>query len=562
MAALKKIITYFVAALLLALTGYLLLLALFSTSVMGPSSNEEHTFFVADSPWRAILVFVLLLAGAVLLKRRGKALAGWAAEHIRGAELVFFILFLCAGTALVLSTRLKPIEDQSIILSTVRSARAGDFSEFTEPGSYYRQFPFQIGIFSFYYFLSFLYGADNYVAPQLLNVIFMAISGIMLSRIVRRLSESAFAGVIALVLYLIYCPVLFYCTYVYGTDVSLMFSLTALLPAMAEPEKITVRTAAAGSVSIALAVLLKSNSLIFLVGIELLLLFHLIFSNKNRKILALFFLLAVLLTVGFRQGNRIFVEHLSGAALADGFPNSYWLVSGFSEGKRAPGWKTHTGLSAKLNENTEEIDALAREMVKERLDTFRAYPGYALEFFSKKIASQWNNPTFECFNMQEGRKSALELGPVLQGLCGGLLSYRAIPFLNIFHSCLLLGVLLYFALNLRRLPMRGLLPGVVTLGGFLFHIVWEGKAKYVFPYFLLFLPYGILGLKSFTEELFIRGEKDAGEFSARRRRLLIVSAAGVLLLLLIQFADSGLLNAVIKISGDGEALKAALETYF
>lgn len=41
------------------------------------------------------------------------------------------------------------------------------------------------------------------------------------------------------------------------------------------------------------------------------------------------------------------------------------------------------------------------------------------------------------------------------------------------------------------LPYVGL---VAVLGGFLFHMVWEANSRYIFPYFLLLLPYAARGL--------------------------------------------------------------------
>ena len=38
-----------------------------------------------------------------------------------------------------------------------------------------------------------------------------------------------------------------------------------------------------------------------------------------------------------------------------------------------------------------------------------------------------------------------------------------------------------------------LLPGIVFIGGFLFHLVWEAKGQYSVVYFMLLLPYAYLG---------------------------------------------------------------------
>ena len=40
-----------------------------------------------------------------------------------------------------------------------------------------------------------------------------------------------------------------------------------------------------------------------------------------------------------------------------------------------------------------------------------------------------------------------------------------------------------------------LLPGIVFIGGFLFHLVWEAKGQYSVVYFMLLLPYAYLGME-------------------------------------------------------------------
>lgn len=53
---------------------------------------------------------------------------------------------------------------------------------------------------------------------------------------------------------------------------------------------------------------------------------------------------------------------------------------------------------------------------------------------------------------------------------------------------------------------------IAVLGGFLFHMVWEANSRYIFPYFLLLLPYAALGLEMIPA-LFSKSKKDRFLFS-------------------------------------------------
>ena len=36
---------------------------------------------------------------------------------------------------------------------------------------------------------------------------------------------------------------------------------------------------------------------------------------------------------------------------------------------------------------------------------------------------------------------------------------------------------------------------IIIIGGFLFHMFWEGKAQYILPYFIMVIPYSAAGIK-------------------------------------------------------------------
>lgn len=67
-------------------------------------------------------------------------------------------------------------------------------------------------------------------------------------------------------------------------------------------------------------------------------------------------------------------------------------------------------------------------------------------------------------------------------------------YLNILQSIILFGSMLYavYALFFNSAPVSTVLP-LTFIGGFIFHIFWEGKCQYTLPYFVLLLPLSIIG---------------------------------------------------------------------
>jgi len=59
-----------------------------------------------------------------------------------------------------------------------------------------------------------------------------------------------------------------------------------------------------------------------------------------------------------------------------------------------------------------------------------------------------------------------------------------------------LGTLIYVLLKSYKGKFSETLPEMFILGGFLFSIIWEANARYVFSYFLVMIPLAIVGWNS------------------------------------------------------------------
>lgn len=77
-------------------------------------------------------------------------------------------------------------------------------------------------------------------------------------------------------------------------------------------------------------------------------------------------------------------------------------------------------------------------------------------------------------------------------------------YLNLFQPVILAGRVLYFCLSGQKQRRENFLLIVTVFGGFLFHIFWEAKSQYVFPYFLLIFPYSVQGWEYLADRLYGR----------------------------------------------------------
>ena len=599
--------------LMLAGAVFLLLLhSLFSTSFVGrllleDGSEQERTFNIADSPLRHLLIFVLATAAVLAGKRIAKAIGAGGRMRERGAknhggaasrhgEAVFWgltLFTLVCGAAYVLTTRLYPSSDPAKVFAIAMQWRQGDFSAFAE-GEYLFRYPFQAGIVLYFYLLSFLLGVDNFVGLQLVNVICLAVIYGLLVKLFYLFSalgggeeQKARQGAVYLGL-LVWVPLSFYVTYLYGILPGMAFSLGAVYFAGQYLATRRYRYIAAASVCMGLATVIKMNCLIYLIAIACFLAFDAVeqvfFIKKNRRqgVVSLLFIACMGLSVALctQLGNSL-VERISGQKLGEGEVMLSWVVMGMQEAPLGPGgYNGYNGdVFAENDYDTEKITEACIADLKKIVTRMSENPlDEGLPFFARKTAFQWNDPTFICLDRTRGRKSDGNMPLWLQSLIEGKGSVKLSVFLNYMQTLILFGVLLFLILRWKKGSLYELMGAVVFLGGYLFHTFWESSASYTIPYFALLIPYGVCGMAEWTVFLekmtgSLRGTagteqagREDGTAGTRRaglgkKQIAAAVSAALFLLLLAAFTRTNLFDRTIALNDDLKGMDATAQFY-
>lgn len=335
--AFYQIVNNVIRILLLLIATGMCLQSVFSTSFVGVITKEdgslqERTLNIADQPWKHLLVFAALTVLGVLLYR------GTPRLRARLPRLYAFgtIIILVMGTVWIFATRLAPGSDPAKVYAIAMQWRRGDFSAYAE-GGYLFRYPFQSGIILFYYLLSFLFGIDNYIGLQFANVIALAaVYGLLvrLSAIFWQEDEKLPSMVYAALI--LWVPLSFYVTYLYGILPGMALSLGALYFAAKYLATRRYRYMIPAALCMGLATVIKMNCLIYLVAIGCFLLYDAVYAalltkkEHWRQWIASLVCLA-LMGLGVAGCNQIcsrYVEHLSGYEAGDGEVMVSWIVMG------------------------------------------------------------------------------------------------------------------------------------------------------------------------------------------------------------------------------------------
>lgn len=496
-----KFIKLFLRVLAGGMVLYLLLLSMFSTSGVElrnfSGTLEEdlssYNYYLADS-WQVCLLVLVVTAAAAWLARRRLHDAFW--EGLEKYRWLLYLLFLTAGLLFIGFTRLRPVSDPGKVLEIAEGMVAGDFTQFMPNDGYLWRCPHQMGIVFLCWCLTIVFGKWNYLAFQVLNLLLLiwglelagSMAGLLWPENGARIHWS-----IRLV-YVLFVPYFLYVTFIYGTIPAFIFSLAAMYMELRFIREKRWSFGVSAAIFIALAIVVKPNSRIMLVAMLIFLIYDLVMEKKKLRTFAVI-VIAVSLQAVCMQGVDSFMSWKSGYPVSGGQAMLGYVAMGLQESRFGPGAYNGHGVSLyeEAGYDTAGATRLAWQSIQDSLERFSDDKSEAVRWLGRKIASQWNEPAFGSIEVNRGREGAVKLPAFLDSIINGAVGYGILLYLNYFQSVILAGGVLYFLLADRKKSRDRLLLIVTVIGGFIFHIFWEAKSQYVFPYFLLIFPYSVRG---------------------------------------------------------------------
>lgn len=440
-----------------------------------------------------------------------------ACKHpARGKKILLFltmgwILFL--GTLLILFGRTAPAADAWSVYASAKSLAMGDLSVIHPTESYLSYYPQQIGLTAFFEVLIRLWNLlpvdlEAYHSIKCLYVVLTCVIVFYQYRCVHLLWENDRVDCIYLILMGLNLPLIMYSSFVYGEIPSFAAMSVGLYHLLNLLKNTTDKESAASKSSgwlmlqgmfslifLTAAVMLRKNTLIFIIAVVIVVLLEWMVSR--RHLLLVYAILCLTLSLTILPATQKFYELKAHNTLQTGVPAMSYFAMGMQESSRGNGWYNGFNFNTyqESGMDTDVTVALSKEVIAERQAYFRANPGYASAFYFNKFLTQWADGTYA------SRQATLAtLGPrhpAAEEFYTGKFTGAYIHFCNIYQSVIYFGVF-FGILNLvwRRTSNRLYywIGFIAVFGGFLFHMIWEANARYIFLYGLLLIPYAAKGL--------------------------------------------------------------------
>lgn len=505
--AFLKFCIRFVTVLLIAIMIFLCAQSINSTHYY---YSKDTRYYVSDFFLKHLIGYFVTVAAFVAFD-----LLGLREKLESGSRLITgIILALTAGFMLyfLLGTQPYPMVDQVQVCQAASGLETYDFTHFHK-GGYMDIWAWpQTGMVVILWGFFKIFGLNNYLAFQFLNIL----CAVGCSYLIPSIFYNAFPGIgragggagpakrpplwLLVLFFACFLPFSMYITYVYGTMlgfVLVLWGIRLLQIFLETGRRIYIVPAA---LLIALALQAKSNFSIFVVAIAIYLVMDILkklVSGKSFRGTIIAIALILICIKAFDMAADKIVEARTGIPTYTGAPSICWMAMslGFDERGNPAAYDMYTQDVYALNDfDTEKSAAYATQEYVERFKYLASDQDRFLRFFSKKIAMQWNEPTFECVHINtKVDKFNANVPPLIKRML--LTDNRSLlsKLMNHYHALLLFGVLTWLLVNFREIRFRQLFLGICFIGGFIFSIIWESGSRYMLPFFVLLIPYSAAG---------------------------------------------------------------------
>lgn len=475
-------------------------LSFFQTTYMDTLQMNEIPLYKEDR-FYLILLFYVVFVGILFLIYKKTALFQ---NHGKLLHIISLVFSAVVCIAVLFIYKAGVCCDSGILCDLAKSFLKGDYSSFTGD-AYLVHYPHQVGMIAFLEILFSLFGVENYLAFQLLNLLSILFIIHFLYRISAIIYENTTISSITSMLSMGALPLFMFVTFVYGDIPGLAFALgaiTLLLRYLKENQRSLLILC---FLCMGLAMLLKSNNTIVLIAIIISLVLHAIQQRKWKFCLdaALFFVFASLISsipaLYYKQVCNI-------VPFPTGIPKIAWVAMGLQANEEVgDGWYNayNWNIYSENNHDTAQTEAACLASIQESINHYISEPKQGAYFFYTKFRSQWNDPGYQSQITNEWSSRHQDsytsfYNWLVFGTGKKVLEWIMNLYQFLILSCTLIAI--PTLMNSKKWNLSKVILPLCIFGGYLFHMFWEAQGRYALPYFIMMIPLaasGILTILSF-----------------------------------------------------------------
>lgn len=530
----RGILKYF--SIFIASLSFLALLSILLIQFIFSYSQSKPTVFEVNNPILVFLSFILFVVLQFIIYKILK-LYKVPIESFRRVLLVFTLI---VGIGISIMFYSAPIFD-------VRSVMNGLLSDSSRAITYAEYYPNNLGIILLYHGIFKLFGRQSWTLMYLINI--ASVVGIfqLLPSLSKLVTKDENVERICIQLLFFATPFIFTVSYLYNDLIALFFtllSLVLLLRFTTRNESKLLNVVLSGF-SLSVAYILRTNTLIFVIGIIIYLILRMIKDKKFSINHQLSFLPILILFIVQLMFNLSISSVIPNYTKEYSQPSTAWIAMSLADKKdleglsyQKPGmfngfedWayrqyqKDNPKDSKKYIYDVEGRKAIYNKYIQKRLKYFVSHPLQAIKFYSQREVASWGDASFNGNNLlktsyenqakiystlpfsstatqnlilknnvsfYEEERDRMQ-SPIARYIIStnSILTYIQRPFLLL----IVLSTMLLLIKSRLQLHLESLLLLLIFFGGFVFHeFIWETQPRYLLPYLALLVPLAADGL--------------------------------------------------------------------
>ncbi|SDB53988.1 hypothetical protein SAMN02910298_02754 [Pseudobutyrivibrio sp. YE44] len=458
---------------------------------------DELAVLYTNSYVKEVIVIILLVATPLMLWFLHESL-NVRRRIILGVTFILLIIHAGLSVLWIKYNTYPPLWDQKMVWDTAKIMVEG--KELTDK-AYFEMYPFQGGMVYIFALLMRISGISNPLMIRILNVMSVIALDLGIILIGKELCNSCeqstineLGGITTAILLIPFLPLVIYTTYVYGT----LFSIALITWSFYGTVKM-LNTSCLKWLLIPLFFLPISNvvytgSIIATVAVVVVIIFNVLVAEKKQLESIMIIAALVILTVICKRGVSSSFNNRFTVSGNNGISPIEYLYMGLTsdDGVSGPGSYNASTLELYNNYNMQGEEYGSENL----LPVIEQYMNGSrkAEYFKDKTIYQWLEPYWGGLSMTIFKWTDYELPDEFElFLEGGYLeNYNVI--LSIYIQLMYLFSLAYVLLTFKEKNFSKILNIVYFIGGFIFYLGWEAKARYCLPYFVLLLPLAANGI--------------------------------------------------------------------
>jgi hypothetical protein len=462
-----------------------------------------------QQPGFMVMMIAALLALSFVLYRLCLRLNRYSRKMVIPVTLL--LSFGIQLSLIFLFPRLPTDDSQTVLSLALDMLYEQDYSSF-DTGGYLHMFPFNFPVVLYLKTLLMLF-PDNYLVIKIFNILFTLVTTLMIYLLYKELNyRSTDNDYGVLVFAATYIPSLFMSNFIYNDVIATSFLTSALYFAIRFIKRKSIKDIVTAAILLALGNYFRSIGVIFLVTVVLSLLFNLRTTGVKKTLMALG-ITAVLFNVpGWTQNAG-----LQAAGVVDepvntnSAPVYMWLNMGINL-ETFGFWDNRESYSIyqrEANYNKADSTVLFKEEIGSKLA--EASAGDLVNMYYKKLIWTWTEGTYQVERYGIGNDVSSGNRGRMAGAVMDRYSYTNAAtdlfkedskyrsgLLSVLHS---LNILMYGCMLIRLIS--GIRAGryeetsviLVILGFIGFYLLWEIKARYIYPVYPLLIIISYMGFK-------------------------------------------------------------------